>query len=248
MLSHAAEDYLKAIHKLSESTSRVSNAALAEELGVTPPSVTSMIKQLSQLRLVRHVPYQGVELTVAGEKIALEVLRHHRIVELYLAEFLGYPWDRVHEEADRLEHVISPELEARMAEKLGNPTVDPHGDPIPTLSGVVLELAHTPLSEFDAGSRVKVRRVSDKDPEKLRYFAEFGLVPNAEVEIISVEPFGGPLVVRVREVQRALDRSLARTIHVSSIELPGPSGFETLGPHDNAPADQGAGETRNAGR
>jgi DtxR family Mn-dependent transcriptional regulator len=217
MLSHAAEDYLKAIHKLGGHNGRVTNSALAEELRVTPPSVTSMIKQLAQLRLVTHVPYQGVELTVAGERIALEVVRHHRLVELYLAEFLGYSWDLVHDEADRLEHVISPELEARMAEKLGNPTADPHGDPIPTPEGELVEPTHSLLSEADAGSRVSVRRVSDSNPEKLRYFAELGLVPNADVEVVSVEPFGGPLVVRVGEVQRALDRELARTIHVSPL-------------------------------
>lgn len=217
MLSHAAEDYLKAIHKLRGRNDKVTNSALAEELRVTPPSVTSMIKQLAQLQLVRHLPYQGVELTEAGERIALEVVRHHRLVELYLAEFLGYPWDRVHEEADRLEHVISPELEARMAEKLGNPTADPHGDPIPTREGELVEPPHCSLSEADPGARVSVRRVSDSDPEKLRYLAELGLVPNADVEVVSVEPFGGPLVVRVGEVQRVLGRELARTIRVSPL-------------------------------
>lgn len=215
MLTQAIEDYLKAIYKLQRRGERVTNSAVADEIRVKPASVTSMMKQLAQLKLVRYTPYRGVELTPGGEKIALEVIRHHRLLELYLSEFLGFPWDRVHEEADRLEHVISPELEERMARVLGDPTEDPHGDPIPTKEGTLEEPTHSRLTEVAPRTRVVVRRVSDSDPAKLRYLAELGLVPNAALEVVSLAPFGGPLVVRVGEAEHALGRDLADTIRVS---------------------------------
>lgn len=215
MPTQAAEDYLKAIYKLQRRDRRAINSAVAEELKVTPASVTSMMKQLAHMRLVRYTPYQGVELTKGGEKIALEVVRHHRLLELYLAEFLGFPWDRVHEEADRLEHVLSPELEDRMDAALGRPTEDPHGDPIPTKEGSVDEPDHPSLADLAPPSAVVVRRVSDADPERLRYLAGLGLVPGAVVGVLAAEPFGGPLVVQIGDARHAIGRELASTIRVS---------------------------------
>jgi DtxR family Mn-dependent transcriptional regulator len=215
MPTAATEDYLKAIYKLQRRSGSAANAAIAEELGVKPASVTGMVGKLVQMGLVRHAPYQGVQLSGDGEKVALEVLRHHRLVELYLTEFLGYPLDRVHEEADRLEHVISNELEERIAAKLGHPTVDPHGDPIPTREGSIAETGLDRLSEIAPDTAVVVRRVSDSDPDRLRYLAGLGLLPNAEVRVVAVEPFGGPVILEVNGVRHALGRELASTVGVS---------------------------------
>lgn len=217
MLTSAVEDYLKAIYKLQRRARPVITTAIAEELGVRPASVTGMVGKLAHMKLIQYTPYQGVELTDAGERLALEVIRHHRLVELYLAEFLDFPIDRVHEEADRLEHVISPELEERLEEKLGHPTEDPHGDPIPTREGAIAESEHGRLSEVEPSTVVVVRRVSDSDPERLRYLAGLGLVPNARVRVISIEPFGGPVILQVGEAQHALGRELAATIGVSPV-------------------------------
>ena len=215
MRTVATEDYLKAIYKLQRRTGLAANAAIAEELGVKPASVTGMVGKLVQMGLVRHAPYHGAQLTGEGERLALEVVRHHRLVELYLSEFLGYPLDRVHAEADRLEHAVSPELAERLAEKLGHPAADPHGDPIPTKEGAIVEPRHERLCDVEPETSVVVRRVSDSDPERLRYLAELGLVPSANVRVVSTEPFGGPVILEVKGVERALGRELAATIGVS---------------------------------
>src|SRR5438128_4612906 len=152
--SSAVEDYAKAIYALAaESDGPVSTNAVAERLGVTPASASAMVKRLDELGLARHVPYRGVELTARGSQLALEVLRHHRLLELYLAESLGVPWDRVHDEAEVLEHVLSEELEELIAAKLGHPTHDPHGDPIPTRDGRIVEAASIPLNALEPGAR-----------------------------------------------------------------------------------------------
>ena len=214
MLSEAVQDYLKAIYKLQEAGGAVSTSALAEAMEVTAASVTGMVKKLAGLRLVRHNPYQGVVLTRAGQKMALEVIRHHRLLELYLAEALGYSWDRVHEEAERLEHVISEEFEEKIFEALGRPTRDPHGEPIPTKEGTLAKDDHSRLSDLDPGESGVIRQVTDSNTEMLRYLGSRGLVPGAPVKVLEKAPFNGPLTVRTGDAAHALGRELASRIWV----------------------------------
>jgi DtxR family transcriptional regulator, Mn-dependent transcriptional regulator len=214
VLSQAIEDYLKAIHFLHLTEKRVSTSAIAERLGVAQASVTGMIKKMAEMKLVEHSPYQGVELTTAGEKIALEIIRHHRLLELYLAEAMGYSWDKVHDEAEKLEHVISEEFEDKIDEFLGRPTADPHGAPIPTKDGQMPAVTCFVLSQAEAGDRVVVRMVSDRDPEKLRYLGKIGLFPNIEIDVLEKAPFNGPVHIRINEVSHHLGRELADVILV----------------------------------
>jgi DtxR family Mn-dependent transcriptional regulator len=215
MLSEAVQDYLKAIYKLQEQGGVVSTSALAQALEVTAASATGMVKKLASLRLVRHSPYQGVVLSKAGRKVALEVLRHHRLLELYLAEALGYPWDKVHDEAERLEHVISEEFEEKIFETLGRPTRDPHGDPIPTKDGRVIAADHERLSDLKSGAKGVIRQVSDSDAEILRYLGARGLVPDTAVEVLDKAPFDGPLMIRTGKADHVLGRRLASHIRVA---------------------------------
>jgi DtxR family Mn-dependent transcriptional regulator len=216
MLSEAVQDYLKTIYKLQEQGSAVSTSALAEAMGVAAASATGMVKKLAGLKLARHSPYQGVILTKAGEKMALEVIRHHRLLELYLAEALGYSWDKVHAEAERLEHVISEEFEEKIFEALGRPTRDPHGDPIPTKDGTLVAGSHERLSDMEPGATGVIRRVSDRNAEMLRYLALRGLVPDATVQVVEKAPFNGPITVKTGETAHVLGRDLASHIHVES--------------------------------
>jgi DtxR family Mn-dependent transcriptional regulator len=196
--SSAVEDYAKAIYALEArgGGAPVSTNAIAERLGLTPGSVSAMVKRLGELGLVEHVPYRGVSLTEAGRRVALEVMRHHRLLELYLVESLGLPWDRVHDEAEVLEHVLSEQLEEVIAAKLGNPTHDPHGDPIPGPDLVLAEPATLSLASLQAGDRGRFVRISDSDPAMLRYLADQGIAPGADFEVVECQPFGGPLFVR----------------------------------------------------
>jgi DtxR family transcriptional regulator, Mn-dependent transcriptional regulator len=213
--SEAIEDYAKAIYSLSGRTGgAVSTNALAERLRVTPASVSAMVKKLDDRGLVEHVPYKGVALTPAGTRVALEVLRHHRLLETYLAEHLGVPWDRVHEEAEALEHVLSEYLEARIAAKLGNPTHDPHGDPIPSVELEIAEGHTVSLADLGAGARGHFVRVSDSDPEMLRYLAERGVALGDELEVLERQPFDGPLTVRFGDRLLTLGGALARAMRV----------------------------------
>lgn len=214
-ITHAMEDYLKAICLLQEEQGRVSTQAIAEHLKVQSPSVTNMLKRLAALNLVDHTPYRGVTLTPAGRRVALEVIRHHRLLELYLAEALGYSWDAVHEEADRLEHSISEELESRIDALLGYPSADPHGHPIPTASGELPASDARRLDQVDTGSLCTVERVSDRDPEQLRYLASIGLLPGVEVAVVDRLPFAGPVRIRVGEEEHYLSRELAHAVYVS---------------------------------
>lgn len=216
MLSQAVQDYLKTIYKLQQQGGVVSTSALAEAMGVAAASATGMVKKLAGLKLVRHHPYQGVVLSKAGEKMALEVIRHHRLLELYLAEALGYSWDKVHEEAERLEHVISEEFEEKIFEALGRPTRDPHGDPIPAKDGTLMETEHERLSDMEPGATGVIRRVSDSDAEVLRYLGTRGLVPDATVEVLDKAPFNGPLTVKSGNTEHVLGRELARHIRVEA--------------------------------
>lgn len=199
MISHAVEDYVKAIYELEEDFGKVTTSALAEKLEVAPASVTGMIQKLAEAKpkLVKYERHHGVTLTPAGRKIALEVIRHHRLIELYLAEELGFAWDQVDAEAEKLEHVISEEFEDKIAERLGHPTTDPHGDPIPGKDGSVAEKSRTPLSTMPVGQTVRVARVRDDNPDLLRYLAELGIIPNALLTVAEKAPFDGPLHIRV---------------------------------------------------
>ena len=188
--------------------------ALAERLGVTAASASGMCKKLGELGLVTHVPYKGVELTNDGERVALEVIRHHRLLELYLAESLDVPWDRVHAEAEVLEHVLSEELEALIAAKLGNPTVDPHGDPIPTADLEIEERATESLADLDRGACATFVRISDADPEMLRYLADRGIAPGDSFEVIDKQPFEGPTFARFGDDVHVLGGALARAMRV----------------------------------
>jgi DtxR family Mn-dependent transcriptional regulator len=217
--SPAIEDYTKAIYALQTRTEgaapvAVSTNALAERLGVTPGSASGMVKRLGELGLVSHEPYRGVTLTDAGERIALEVIRHHRLLELYLVESLGVPWDRVHAEAEVLEHVLSDEVEELIAAQLGDPTHDPHGDPIPSRDLVLTEPTTRPLEALQAGARGTFVRVSDSDPEMLRYLAQRGIAPGDACEVVERQPFGGPLFVRFGEQVHPLGGELARAMRV----------------------------------
>ncbi len=216
MLSESVQDYLKAIYRLQEQAGSVSTSALAEAMGVAAASATGMVKKLAGLKLVRHNPYQGVVLTKAGEKMALEVIRHHRLLELYLAEALGYSWDKVHEEAERLEHVISEEFEEKIFEALGRPTRDPHGDPIPTKDGTMAGDRHDRLSDMEPGAMGVIRRVSDRSAEMLRYLGMRGLVPDATLEVVEKAPFNGPITVKTGQISHVLGRDLASHIQVES--------------------------------
>jgi DtxR family Mn-dependent transcriptional regulator len=215
--SSAVEDYTKAIYALEirgEESDAVSTNAVAERLGVTPASASQMLKRLGEAGLVTHQPYHGVLLTEAGRRVALEVIRHHRLLELYLVESLGVPWDRVHEEAEVLEHVLSEELEELIAAKLGDPTHDPHGDPIPTRELTIEETATESLESLVVGARGTFARVSDSDPEMLRYLAERGISPGDELEVVERQPFGGPLFVRFAGEVHPLGGELARAMRV----------------------------------
>jgi DtxR family transcriptional regulator, Mn-dependent transcriptional regulator len=216
MLSEAMQDYLKTIYSLQESDHDVATSALAERLGVAAPSVTGMVKKLAALKLVRHQRYQGVRLTKAGERVALEVLRHHRLLELYLAEALGYSWDQVHAEAERLEHVISEEFEERMFHALGQPTQDPHGHPIPTKEGKVASPGSSRLADLPPGAQAVISGVSDRDPEMLRYLGERGLVPETAVTVMARAPFNGPITVKAGRASHVLGTDLAREIRVQA--------------------------------
>jgi len=196
MKTPAVEDYCKAIYTLeSREDEPVATNALAERLEITPGSVSAMLKKLGELGLIEHHPYRGVRLTDEGQKVALEVIRHHRLLELFLAETLEMPWDRVHDEAEVLEHVISEELERLIAAKLGDPTLDPHGDPIPSAELELRERETVPLDSLEEGDKGVFVRVSDADPEMLRYLSQRGISPGERLEVRERQPFGGPLMV-----------------------------------------------------
>ena len=214
-LSPPIEDYLKTIYLLREHGGEATTTAIAALLEVTPASVTGMIKKLAELKLVRHMPYQGVELTKSGEKIALEMVRHHRLLELFLMEALGYTWDEVHAEADVLEHVISEEFEERMAARLGQPVSDPHGHPIPAKDGTFTALKERALLSLQAGESAQITHLNDANAEMLRYAANLGLTPTTRLTLLEVEPFGGSLRVKIGKTEKSIGRDLAAQIFVT---------------------------------
>ena len=210
MHSASVEDYTKAIYALEERHGAASTNALAERLGVSAPAVSAMVKKLAQLGYVRHSRYRGVRLTDEGRRVALEVLRHHRLLETYLVEELGVPWDSVHAEAEVLEHVLSEGLEARIAAKLGEPTHDPHGDPIPAPDGTVQESPTVALSSLAEGAAGCFVRVSDSNPTLLRELTDLGIGPGDRLEVTSAEP----VAVRCRGRVRRLSAELAAAMRI----------------------------------
>jgi DtxR family Mn-dependent transcriptional regulator len=212
----AVQDYLKAVFMASPS-GPVATRVVADRLGVSAASATNMLKRLDSLGLVRHAHYKGAELTDSGRKIALEVIRHHRLLETYLAEAMGVPWDRVHEEAEVLEHVLSEDLEDRIAELLGDPEFDPHGHPIPSKDGTMPVASDVRLWDVTEGSSVAVERVSDREAAALRYLGQAGIRPGTNVEVVRRGPLEGPLFVRVEGDDRdiALSRELAEAVWVA---------------------------------
>jgi DtxR family Mn-dependent transcriptional regulator len=208
-LTRSVEDYLKTIYHLSHGGVPASTNDIAHAMELSPPSVSGMIKRLAEQGLLAHAPYKGVELTGSGRRLALRMVRRHRILETYLVEFLGYDWDTVHEEADRMEHAVSETLIERMAAALGNPRVDPHGDPIPTADGSVLELVFTALPDIPVGTEVEIRRVDATHADRLRYLAALGLKPGARLLITDQQPFHGPITIQSAGQDHIIGHELA---------------------------------------
>jgi DtxR family transcriptional regulator, Mn-dependent transcriptional regulator len=215
-LTVAVQDYAKAIYTLESRHGAASTNELAALLEVRPPSVSGMLRKLSDLGLVEHERYRGVRLTENGRRVALEVIRHHRLVELFLVESLGMTWDEVHAEAEVLEHALSEELEELIATRLGNPTVDPHGDPIPSRELKLAETSATALAELEPGDAATFVRVSDADPEMLRFLGERDIVPGTRLELVERQPFDGPLFVRAGDEVHVLGATLARAMRVET--------------------------------
>lgn len=214
--TEAIQDYAKAIFALQgRSDSAISTSALADRLAVSPASVTAMLKRMADAGLVQHEPYRGVRLTGPGERVALEVIRHHRLLEAYLADALGMPWDRVHAEAEVLEHYISEELEERIAKALGDPAFDPHGDPIPSRDLEISSEKGRALAKLEPGDGGVFSRVSDSDSEMLRYLADRGIRPGARLEVTERQPFGGPLFVEVDGERHAIGGELAERMLIT---------------------------------
>ncbi|MBN4073987.1 metal-dependent transcriptional regulator [bacterium AH-315-E10] len=215
MKSEAVENYLKAIYASLQNSEKVTTSKLAQYIGVSSASATSMIKKLDEMKLVHYKPYYGVSLTDAGMKVALETIRHHRLLELYLSEALGVSWDKVHDEAERWEHVLSEDLEDRIDAILGHPTSDPHGSPIPMRDGSIPSRNQEVLVDLQPGKKAFVTEVSDHDPEILRYFTSLGIGINAEIKVIRIEPFEGPLTILINNAEYSIGRKMATLIYVS---------------------------------
>ncbi len=213
-LGRAAEDYIKAIFKLEQNGEAVSTNRLAEVVGVSPAAVTKAIRQLDQRELATHEPYHGVSLRPAGRKVALEIIRHHRLIETFLHDILGYSWDEVDEEAERLEHHISEKFEAAIDKLLGYPSFDPHGDPIPEHNGDVGPRRGTSLAGVKANDRVIVVRVRDRNPQALQYLAQLGVRVGTAIHVIEKQPFSGPLTLRINEQERVVGLELADHVFV----------------------------------
>lgn len=214
-VSVSIEDYIKAIYSLQAKGETVTTQALAVRLGVSPAAVSKMLKRLTELRLIDYAPYSSIGLTNAGEKLALEIIRHHRLLERYLVEALGYSWDEVHQEAERLEHHISEEFETRIDALLGYPTTCPHGDPIPTRDGVMPNIVSKPITSLESPIHTTIRRVLDEDAALLRHLKQLGLIPGTAIEFIEREPYGGAYVLRVGDKIVRLAPIAAQSIFVS---------------------------------
>ncbi len=216
-LSQSVEDYLKAIYVLETEGGGASTNNIAEALSVSSASVTNMLKKLSKLQLINHKSYRGAELTKSGEKIALEIIRHHRLLELYLKEMMGYSWDQVHEEAEKLEHHISEQFEDKIAELLNDPTHDPHGDPIPSKDGVVPEMASLAITDAEENQLYLIGRVKDQDPELLRYLEKNGILPGVKVTILDKAPFDGPIKIKLEDTETTIGNSVAKDVFLVEV-------------------------------
>lgn len=211
-LTHSAEDYLKAIYHLTSGGSPASTNQLAEALDLAPASVSGMLKRLAEQGLVDHEPYKGVTLAPEGKRIALRMLRRHRLIEAYLVAHLGYSWDTVHEEAERLEHAVSDTLVERIAKVLGNPRVDPHGDPIPGPDGTLAEVVYVPLTDVEQGREVEIKRVQTSQADRLRYLSGAGLMPGTRLKVVAREPFSGPIRLRIGRREQVVAFELAGVV------------------------------------
>lgn len=220
-LSPVTQDYLKFIYELEQAEGRATTSHLAELLGVTDAAATKMAKRLDELALVERTPYKGVTLTAEGRRRALEVLRHHRLLELYLVRVLGFPWEKVHQEAEALEHAISEDFEERIDRALGYPTVDVHGAPIPTREGTIdPQAGYIPLADLEPGANAAIRRVqADRRPEVLTYLGTIGLEPGVELAVARRDPFGGPLTVETPGARHVISLDLARLIFVEPLPM-----------------------------
>jgi DtxR family Mn-dependent transcriptional regulator len=211
-ITRSVEDYLKAIYLLQAKGQPATTSDIAELLELSAPSVSGMIKRLSDQGLIEHAPYKGVVLTASGRGVALKMLRRHRVIEAYLVGFLGYSWDTVHDEAERLEHAVSEVLIERMATALGNPRFDPHGDPIPDQNGAMDELVYTPLAEIPTGETAEIRRVATSQAERLRFLEHSGLIPGTKVTVTEHQPFRGPITVSTEGHQQIIGHELAEQV------------------------------------
>lgn len=218
ILSQSIEDYLKAIFSLQSDDNRVSTTQVANSLEVSSASATNMIKRLAEMGLVDYQSYKGSRLTKSGKKIALEIIRHHRLLELYLLEVMGYSWDEVHDEAEKLEHHISERFEDKIANLLDDPTHDPHGDPIPSKEGIMPEMNADPLIEAEDDQAYIVSRVKDQDPELLRYLEKVGLLPGIKVKIKEKAPFKGPITLLIENDEQVIGHDVAKSIFVAKIK------------------------------
>jgi DtxR family Mn-dependent transcriptional regulator len=216
-LTGPAEDYLKAIYAIGKGYGPAATNEIAQRLAIAPASVSGMVRRLADQGLLAYERYHGVKLTESGRRAALRTLRRHRIIEAYLSQALGYPWDRVHQEAERLEHAASDELVDRMAATIGEPEVDPHGAPIPTRDGSVDETEYTSLAQLDAGASGVVVRVSDEDPEMLRYLAELSIVPGKKVTVKSRAPYDGPITLSVGRQELSIGPALAANVLIAPL-------------------------------
>lgn len=219
VLSQAVEDYLKAIYKLETEGEGASTTRIAEAMDVSSASATNMVKRLAKMGLVNYQSYKGASLSASGRKIALEIIRHHRLLELYLLEVMGYSWDEVHDEAEKLEHHISEQFEDKIAELLDHPTHDPHGDPIPSKDGIMPVTEDAPLNKAGEGGEYIVTRVKDQDPEVLRYLEKIGLLPGVKVTIREKAPFEGPITLLIEDTEQTVGHNMGEQIYLA--EMPG---------------------------
>jgi len=218
-LSQSVEDYLKVVYQLETEGPGATTNNIAEMMEVSSASVTNMLKRLARLNLIEHTSYKGAKLTEAGCKIALEILRHHRLLELYLKEIMGYGWDEVHEEAEKLEHHISEQFEDKIAELLNYPTHDPHGDPIPTKDGIMPKMALLPLTDASINNQYIIGRVRDQESELLRYFEKIGVIPGVQIRIIDKAPFNGPILVKLEDVEKTIGFNIAEQVYLVEQEI-----------------------------
>ena len=217
MITNIVEDYLATIYRVTSENQKPTTTIIADKMRVSRGTVTSMFKKLAKSKLITHVLYKGVSLTSTGEKIALEIIRHHRLIELYLQNSMGVPWDKVHEEADKLEHILSEEIEDRIDELLNNPTIDPHGAPIPTKDGHVSNDIFRRLSQAKKGEELVIKRVDEEDSEKLVYLADKGLYPNTALKVTNVEPFNGPITIEIDNSEIIVGNKIADSVFVDEM-------------------------------